>query len=276
MDKNIPFQEIKDLQLEILKKIDKFCVENGIQYFLGYGTLLGSIRHKGYIPWDDDIDIAMPREDYMRFVGLCNNHFEDLEVLSYIVDRRVPCTFTKISNRKTNLINTGSAITFPRGVHIDVFPIDGLPDSVKESNRHIKKVKLFKNLLLIKHLNYKQINQLVQTKYSRSVKGLFVYIAKLFTILFSFKMLVDKIERLTIKYKYNDSSYVANIVHGYGERERVEKSLFNRIKKSEFEGHPFPIPEGYDRWLTKVYGDYMQLPPEKKRVPHHNIVAFWK
>ena len=137
--------EIKSLQMEILCSIHNFCVNNNIRYSLAYGTLLGAIRHKGYIPWDDDVDILMPRPDYEKFLKLYPGYNKNHTVQTYINDDSYYLAFAKVYDNRTELI------VFPTrtGVFVDIFPVDGLPDSVELSRRYYKdKLKLIFNDIL--------------------------------------------------------------------------------------------------------------------------------
>ena len=133
--KNINLEELKKIQFDILKKVAAFCEKNKIKYYLGYGTLLGAVRHKGYIPWDDDIDIIMPRPDYLRFIEIFNKSTPspELKVLSHYIDKNHPYPFIKLINTKTKQVSH-SSIKYDMGVCIDIFPLDGLPKSIHKSN----------------------------------------------------------------------------------------------------------------------------------------------
>jgi lipopolysaccharide cholinephosphotransferase len=267
MRKLIGKSQIRAIQTDILKYVDAFCRENHIQYFLAGGTLLGAVRHQGYIPWDDDIDIAMPREDYMRFIEIFDGSNADLEVLSSHKDPAFPYTFAKVSNRNTCLVEN-TRLQYPMGVNIDVFPIDGLPDDIETSNKHFSQIQFYRNVLILKGLN--------PGKGRKFIKEVFIHFVRLCTFCVQYRYLVRRINQIAMKYSYRDCKYAAVTVHGYGKRERVEKSIFNQTEEMLFEGKYFRVPVGYDQWLSALYGEYMKLPPEDKRVTHHDFTVYWK
>ena len=123
MKRKVTLEEMRDLQLAMMDKIHEFCVERGIRYSLGGGTLLGAVRHKGYIPWDDDIDIMLPRPDYERFLKEFDGVYPNFKVLHLNNDRTYPYLFAKVYDSRTLLVECRATM----GVYIDVFPIDGLP-----------------------------------------------------------------------------------------------------------------------------------------------------
>lgn len=124
----ISFEEHKKIQLSILRDIDVFCQKNQIKYFLAFGTLLGAIRHKGFIPWDDDIDIAMPRPDYNKFILSFNGMVDNLKVLAPEIDLDYYAPYANVYDTRTVLEEKGTShLKFEIGVKIDVFPIDGVP-----------------------------------------------------------------------------------------------------------------------------------------------------
>ena len=135
----IPLEELKSRQLEILTRIDKFCTEHNIQYSLAFGTLLGAIRHKGYIPWDDDIDIMMLRSDYNRFISLFYD--EQLRVLSIENESRYILPFAKVVDNNSILIEQ-STMELPLGIYVDIFPVDNIPDDISLRNDFYRKKKI--------------------------------------------------------------------------------------------------------------------------------------
>jgi lipopolysaccharide cholinephosphotransferase len=267
--KEMSLDEIRFIQVKILKEVSDFCNNNNINYFLSGGTLLGAVRHKGYIPWDDDIDIMMPRPDYEHFLKLFNisNRSENIKVLANEIDSSFPYTFAKVVDCNTYLIEDTS-LKFPMGVNIDIFPIDGLSNSLKESNKFIKRIGLLKNMYSLK---------IIEKREGRSIlKEMILKLSKLILYFIKIPTLVEKIILYARKYSYEQSDYVGCIVWGYGERERMNKVVFESSIDLEFEDFYFKVPIGYDNYLESLYGNYMQLPPIEKRVSHHSFKAYWK
>lgn len=261
-------EELKKTQLDILLSVDRFCKQHSICYFLTYGTLIGAIRHKGYIPWDNDIDISMPRPDYERFIQLYNTEKEKkYYVISPDLDQSYPYPFAKICDPNTHLVEF-SSIKYNIGINIDLFPIDGLPKNEKEAKAHYWKINLYRNLLNIKKIE-------LDFKRRSLIKNIFLALSKTVLFVISYNYLIKKINHLFVTYNYSDCLYAADLNFGNVNR-RLPKKIFESCISVEFEGYLFNAPIGYDLWLKSIYGDYMQLPPIEKRVTHHDFKAYYK
>ncbi|MGM0883315.1 MAG: LicD family protein [Bacillota bacterium] len=266
MNKIIELRQMKDIELEILKKVVEFCDDNNLRYFLAGGTLLGAIRHKGFIPWDDDIDIIMPRKDYMKFLQLSNNGIGNkLKVIDAYNSTDYYYPFAKVFDSDTKLIEHDIS-TKEIGVYIDIFPMDGLPTNIELSRKHINKIYYF-NIL-----RFLMIHKL--KKHSR--KPHLLLMSTLLNYLFRFKWIIKKMDELATKYDFDSCEYVAVVVSGYGQKERIEKKDFSNFVKVEFEKEYFNAPVGYERYLTNLYGNYMVLPPVDKRISHHKYEVYWR
>lgn len=264
----ISLEKIKEIQLEILKYIKGICEEHNIKYFLCGGTLLGAVRHKGFIPWDDDIDILLPRNDYMRLISLLKDG-DKYRCLSSYYNSDYYYSFAKVVDTDTVLIEREEYPIKDLGVFIDIFPIDGLPENKKELKTQFNRVLKYRNRLYFS-LMVKCLPASVKWKYG--FKYMYWFLMKII----GWKRWLKIIERLGTMYKYADSDKVACIVSGYGLKEIMNKSVFEKVIFLEFEGEKFPAPIGYNEYLTSLYGDYMKLPPIEKRVSHHKFEAFFK
>ena len=276
--------EIKQVEFNILKNVAQFCDEREIRYYLGGGTLLGAVRHQGFIPWDDDIDISMPREDYLRFVKEYNGYSNIYEVKSIEIEPAYWRTFAKVFDTRTWLKE--DTIRIPKkgnAVFIDVFPIDGIPEDPW------KQFLLFKEQEFLNFLYHGSAwNYTRSFKYKDSggmfaeLKGIirtllkFIAITLLYPL--STRKIIKRINENASKYPYQQCKYIGAIVvcaHGAACEKMLKKNFEPRIR-FEFEGEMFWGPKGYEEYLTSLYGKYNELPPEKKRVPHHDFEAFWK
>lgn len=256
--------EIKKIQLGILEYVTEFCERENISYFLGFGTLIGAVRHRGYIPWDDDIDLIMPRPDYERFINSYNFENEDYKIYSHTIEKSYPYPFVKVANKRTVIIEKMKPNLKQVGVNIDIFPIDGLPSSLIEKEKQYKKVFQMKRILSL--WNYS----------SSKVKFSFKGIVKRIISCFDFYIIVNRIDNKARLYNYNKANDVGMIVwSGSTKVPSISKKVFEDYKLEFFEGKEYRIPIGYHEWLTKIYGDYMKLPPIEQRVSHHDFKAYF-
>lgn len=259
-------EEVKKTELDILSDVTSFCDNNKIEYFLAYGTLIGAVRHKGFIPWDDDIDIWMPRKDYDKFKTLYNEKNKGGIYFSVCPEDKISKhSFVKVINTSTAKLESGfSYENGYLGVDIDIFPLDGQPDDDAEFLQWFK--KLFKHYKLFSFLNLDT---------SKSFKR------KIANIVFSVmsggkKNLLKKTASLHAKYPYNECKYIGTVESMYNrENQRYKKEWFAKSVLMDFEGKKFKAPIGYDEILIQTYGDYMKLPPKEEQVTHHVNNAYW-
>lgn len=259
--KAITLDELRSVQLDLLQKTADFCEKNGLRYFLCGGTLIGAIRHKGFIPWDDDIDIAMPRPDYDQFVKTFNQPNNYYQVVNLDTNPDYAYSFAKVYDNRTIM----NELHYPGdtfGVYIDVFPADGVNEVTQ-----IKKI-----MLLHKFLNTKKANYYHRT-FSKKIINTF---GKLLLLPFSAHKIAEWMDNEARKYAFGSVPMAGVIANPLGIGEMVDKSVFDSDIYQEFEGRKFRVPIGYDTWLRSIYGDYMQLPPEEHRVTHHTFEAWWK
>lgn len=262
----IDIEARKKLQLLILLDVHRFCEENNITYYLSSGSLLGAVRHQGYIPWDDDIDIAMPRPDYDRFFSTYSSQYYEAKNID--VDSSWCYIMGKVCDIRTNLQeNISNDKYFNLGVHIDVFPLDGLPD-----NFLARKIYLGKIFLWTKIIGYKVILPLSNER--NLLKKILHSIFYIILSNISLRFLLQQKNTLIRKYSWQNSLMVSSLATST-ERIPIDKALFENKALLPFEGYLLYAPSGYDKWLKIVYGDYLQLPPKEKRCVPHNYVAYW-
>lgn len=260
--KKLNLEEIKNIELNLLKEFDLFCKQNNLTYFLCGGTLLGAIRHKGFIPWDDDIDVYMPRPDYEKFKSLTKEKPVKENIFTYTYDfseHKTIYPFMKLIDTNTLVIEkyvTGKKT----GIWIDIFPIDGLSSDNKLNE------KLYK-----KNTFYKRVFRFCTNKASYTtnvVKKVLLILTKPFFKCVNLTWLCKKFDKTAQTYDYNTAEKAGVTIWGYGSKEiMIKKELFP-VLKIEFENGKFNAPSNYDYYLSHLYGDYMQLPPEEKRVYH--------
>lgn len=270
--KKIELNELKRIEFQLLMQFKKVCDNNNYNYSLLAGTLLGAVRHKGFIPWDDDIDVMMPRNDYNKFEEYCISNKLPFVLLSNKTEAKYGYLHSKIYNPNTF---TEELITdrynLKSGVFIDIFIYDGFGNEKKESKKNYKKSALLRELLVAS--NWK--------KYKKSKTHSWVYEPIRFILFvlsrcFSFKWLIKKIQLKYSKFSFEKSLFVGNLSSDSREKSIIERSNFDSYVELEFEGEKFKAFKGYEIYLRTMYGDYMKLPPLEKRVSHHTFDAYWK
>lgn len=256
----ISLEEMKQIEVDILLNIDSFCKENGIKYGIGYGTLIGAVRHHGFIPWDDDIDIWMPRPDYDKFINYYQDPTYQLQCMEKGGYYR---TYAKVFDTRTIITNTNNK---DMGIFVDIIPIDGLPSNEDTARKYLSKMVKIRTWIY-KIFNYKKL------KIKRlSIRSLVLYpIAKIIPSSFLLSIFL----RLSKKYSFKNSSYVAGFAVG-PESWLFERSFLEDVIDLEFEGHMVKAPLNYDKFLRVLYGDYMKLPPLEEQIPKHAYHAYWK
>ena len=259
--KEVTPEECKQLQLNILINIAKFCEENGIKYSIAYGTLIGAIRHKGFIPWDDDIDIIMLREEYERFVALYHDDKYQL-IRGENMNNHLHVVISDLSTTLRFPNSLANTKFYKGGVWVDIFPVDKVPDAPQKYWRLMKRIWFFMRL-----------QRMGEIKYPKSM--LAVRLAHPF--LWPFRNIFGAIgEKMMYHSNNRTSQTVANLSLWYLRYPSFPLSYMNDFVDVEFEGHIFKAMKGYDGFLRGIYGDYMQLPPEDEREPRHSYIAYWR
>jgi lipopolysaccharide cholinephosphotransferase len=264
--KELTLQELKEIEFDILKVFDDFCKENNIRYFLAYGTLLGAIRYKKFIPWDDDVDLLIPREDYDRMITL----FKDTEryrLFAFEKDPEYLYPFAKLCDMTTRKDEFGYENGIALGVDIDLFPLDAWDDDLEKAIIEAKRInKLMFYLGLSKLKKADSANPI-----KRAVKRMLMAWCKLL----GSKHFLRKIQKETCKEWQKGNAYVgAKSWCVYGERGIIPAEAFADSVDIEFEGRMFPAPVGYDKYLTCLYGNYLPEPPKEKQKTHHSFKAY--
>ncbi len=268
----LTLEQIHQGTLEILKKIIVICDELHINYYMAYGTLLGAVRHQGFIPWDDDLDILMLRPDYDKFVDYCYANEAALFPLKLMGPDNTPdypfnvWRFCDLRYRMESEEVSDAGM----GMFIDVYCLDGAGNDPEEAVRKIGKQKWFYTSSLL---------SAVHPRYSPSTRGILGNLVKFpgycLAKLLGARFFQNRLLKLKDTFSLEDSQYVVNMIWEWPMKPNL-KAHYQSYTYLPFEGIQVKVPVAYDTVLRNSYGDYMVLPPEDKRAPHHAYSLYRK
>lgn len=263
----------KKMLIDVFHSFLEICEKHELKFFCCGGTAIGAVRHQGMIPWDDDIDILMPRPDYERFIHVFSKMEEDsdYELITMENNDRYYLPFAKMCNKHTTLLEYRD-IPCLLGVYVDIFPLDGASSDAVERVSLLNNFRRAANKLLVLP---KSTSENIRRGVLRIFKGQLRTALNEFRYAFNKKKarerVVDEIRNIMMKHSYEDSKYVGNYGGMWGIKEFGPKGWFLDYKEKDFEGFKVRIPVGFDALLTQMYGNYMELPPVGKRVSHHHM-----
>lgn len=248
-------ERIQHHSINILREIDRICRANDIPYFITNGTLLGAVRHKGFIPWDDDIDVAMLRPDFNRFVKHAREWLSaPYEFISPETYEKCPGELSKVIDGSTTLIERWSYNQLG-GVYVDVWVLDAVSDKRWQRRLHFSSYKVLNRLLYMRNRDPYKRGHGMSSWWPRIVQSLF----KNSTL----QRWMHKVQTACDFDKHDKICMLDN-----GEKSIISKKVIGQRKEYEFESQLFFGPEDYDTYLRALYGEYMELPPENKRRVH--------
>lgn len=261
-------EDIHNIDLDLVKQFVKICDEFNFKYYIIGGTLLGAIRHKGFIPWDDDMDIAMPREDFERFLNVANNElpsnmklitFRNQESYRYYLPRIVDLNTEIVEKR---YVDSGEK----SNLFIDIFPIDGTPN-----NKLLRKLYYFRILYNRLMVSWYYIDTIDPSRKRNLIEKILIVAGKILPtkIIINPKKHLEKIDSLMKKNKIESSKYIGTIMGAYRTREIVPRSYFGMPTKYDFEDMQLTGPQQYNEYLTHMYGDYMKIPKDISTNSHY-------
>ena len=258
-------EEYKSILIKIVVELDRVCNENGLRYFLTGGTMIGAVRHHGIIPWDDDIDVVMPRKDLEKLKMIASGVFSsDYELIDHQTEG-YHFRFAKLYYKNSTVVEDEYNF-YVGGVWVDVFAFDGLPGDKAEARKYYNE-HYAKNWYRLYSL-YSPCGIVL----NKGVKPFMQSIRKcLRHLLYNKRGLIEKLEAAAAKYDFDSSEYIINFQGGYGLKEMTRREYFDEYILIDFEGYKLRVPKGYDSYLTDIYGDYMTLPPIEKRNTNHTF-----
>ena len=258
--------ELQSRLTDMLSWFHSLCVENGLRYYALGGTALGAVRHNGFIPWDDDIDVGMPRADYDRLRELTKQIYADTPyVLEFPSERKdFVYTYAKLYDTRTTLVENTRYNT-KRGIYLDIFPLDGMADEYGEALARFKVID--KNFALLH-------TQTCAVRSGRKwYKNLSIVLSRCVpSFILDARKISEKINKLASERDFDSCKYVANCFGAWHEKEIHERRIYGTPTLCRFEGAEIYVQEDVDAYLKGLYGDYMKLPPVEKRVTHHDFI----
>ncbi len=267
---NSELRKLQLAELENMKIFSEICDKHGFRYFLIGGTMLGAIRHKGFIPWDDDIDVGMPRTDYEKLIKIVKKELpEGFDFLNYKQNTEYKRYFSRVINLSVTVTNQSYTKTIEENAWLDIFPFDGMP------NGKIKRKLHFWNITVSRFLYHSScFSELVNL--NRPGRAWYLQLVIRFLAFTHFgshintKKQLNKVDRKLRKYEYDKCDYVVNLFGAYMDKEIISKKLLGNLPRYQFENLMLPGAEHYDSYLINFYGDYMK-PPKDIDKDKHNI-----
>lgn len=258
---SIELTPLQSIQLDLLKQIIQICEANRLRYYLLGGSALGAVRHMGFIPWDDDIDIGLPRKDFETLLRIAPRSLPPHLFLQFRrSEPEYPYGFAKLRNSETAFIESNCAgLDINHGIYLDLFPLDGAPTAI------LLRWLQMRALRALRLIVYWQAGVAIERRLNRVVAS-------------SLSRLVGSVsasaleERIATLWEFDNSRYASNWFGSWGDKEIINRAFFGEGRPIQFENLEVLVPVNVDSYLSCLYGDYMELPPEHKRKPHHRCV----
>lgn len=267
MEVNPQLRKLQYVELNMLKEVVRICEKNELTYYLSAGTFLGAVRHKGFIPWDDDADVRMPRQDYEKLMQILPAELSKPYVLgSHIYDKSVHRYFSRIEDPRVKIHRSQSKNGEECNAWLDIFPLDGMP--ANKIHNKLRQLRLLNRRMWLQISVFDEIIELQKKRPWH--ENLIIAIVKRTPIqkFVSYDKMWLKLDKAMKAYPADGAKYLVNFMGYYKFKDMIPREVYGNGAKYEFEGEYFNGPEDYDKFLKHLYGDYMKLPPEDKRNKH--------
>ncbi len=264
----LSLEDKKQASLDALIFFRDFCDSNGVEYYLAFGTLLGAVRHNGFIPWDDDVDILIPRPDYNRLISEFRDPENNFRLVSCETDSDYMFPYAKIENMRTARVSDG--IQDSHGIGIDLFPLDGVPSPLGKAGMHFQFKRKICEMFVNRFYYYSRLSVHSFMDRVKRISGQFFLKTGIL------KCIALWVNSNIYTTEYATSKDVAFTTDAYEPEIHVYKREWFSPSTGSFERSDFCIPKNYDAILTLCYGDYMKLPPEEQRVTTHTDEFVWR
>ena len=269
-------EERKKISLEMLVYFDRVCRDNGVHYSITGGTLLGAVRHGGFIPWDDDVDVFMTRPEYEKIREL----LPDNERFVLLDRRKKPdydFVYGRLIDTETIITESPGTLNAGTGVFLDICIVDGLPNNKLLCKLHIKHMWILTRLRLASRRSgsIQEPSTLTYKKHGRLGGRLRLIGARILRKFTTQNYWNSRMEKIISRYPFENATYVGNFATQYGKKEKLEKKVFDSYIDIDFEGYQVMACEGYEKYLVSIYGDYTKLPVNEKRKGHHPGILYW-
>ena len=273
MNEEFTMEKIQELEFDLLKFLKSVCQKYNLNYFLAYGTLIGAARHQDFIPWDDDVDVMIPREDYHKLIKAIEKESHPYyKIISYETNQDFTVPLPKLVDTRTKLVQKYDIVEkVELGIYIDLFIIDGVGDSLEKGYQYYdESLELYK-------LWKKSALNLFPPKRSK-LFGIIRWLKNIYYKCRGSKYYIEKIQEHNSKYSFYQSEYVATLETGTGDSKKCvwPHSYFGEGTNLKIKNEYFNAPDCYDLVLKSEYGDYMQLPPLEARKSHHSYSLEWR
>lgn len=268
----LSLKEIQNASLKVLKELVRVIDQLNLDYSLAWGTLLGAVRHGGYIPWDDDIDIMMPREDYQKLILYCKNHESDLHpyrLMNIVTNPGYVYAITRFCDTRYK-IDYENVRDYGLGIFVDIYAIDGLGNSYSEAKRNMKR-----NFCLRRLAKLVEMDHFIPSP-NGIIKSIFKLPPYFIAKMYGREKMIKKWDNNCRKIKFTSSAYVGIPTAEISENYIMKREWFDEYTTVKFENGEYRAVTNYDMLLKHCYGNYMKLPPKDKQIPHHFYKVYKK